>query len=476
MNLKGFFNMADVNIGYDISVNTNGAENKIQAVSQATNNATNSIQGLQRPVVNANAALFGMTQVVRDLPFGFIAISNNLPILTDQFTSLVKTSGGVKAALSGMLSSMMGPAGIAFAISTVISAITTYSLANRGGKKAVDEHKDSVDSLSKSLYDLRNNLQKTSQMSLLGDLSYVQSEIAKIQSKLPRQGTMGQMAGTASPEDMKRLNELKQQQQAIQEIMSNMGMIESANNSLAEQRLALDKARNREQQKAAAGIIKDSNDYIDATNKALGLEKEHNKKLEDKVKLIRELGSLAFDSLETKKQENALMSDQQKMLIEVLKMTGQLEAMQGGKFSRPSMAGMSVPNKPDLPDFTKDIKDGNQEMIMAYEATFQTLEQAGRQMWTNIFGEANSLLEMFLQNMANAFMNMAAQNLAMKLFSLVPGGSIISTIFGGASAPSNRGGTGNQTTYIVMDSQVIVKAVVKTLPNALGYNQRLGLI
>ena len=72
----------------------------------------------------AQNTLTGLSGVVRDLPFGFIAIQNNLPILADQFTALTKESGGVGGALKGLGGALIGPAGVAFAFGAVTSIVT----------------------------------------------------------------------------------------------------------------------------------------------------------------------------------------------------------------------------------------------------------------------------------------------------------------------------------------------------------------
>lgn len=72
----------------------------------------------------AQNTLTGLSGVVRDLPFGFVAIQNNLPILADSFGNLTKTSGGFKAGLKELGAALAGPAGVSFAIGAVISGIT----------------------------------------------------------------------------------------------------------------------------------------------------------------------------------------------------------------------------------------------------------------------------------------------------------------------------------------------------------------
>jgi hypothetical protein len=69
-------------------------------------------------------ALFSLNQVARDLPFGFVAIQNNLPQVIDSFTQLSKQSGGVKNAFKSLGSALAGPAGLSFAFGAAIAGIT----------------------------------------------------------------------------------------------------------------------------------------------------------------------------------------------------------------------------------------------------------------------------------------------------------------------------------------------------------------
>lgn len=69
-------------------------------------------------------ALTSLNQVIQDLPFGFIGIQNNLPILVQQFGSLVKETGSVKNAFLELGGAISGTVGIVFGVSVLTSAIT----------------------------------------------------------------------------------------------------------------------------------------------------------------------------------------------------------------------------------------------------------------------------------------------------------------------------------------------------------------
>lgn len=87
--------------------------------------AANGLKNIAPAAQKAQNTLTGLSGVVRDLPFGFVAIQNNLPILADQFSALSKESGGIGGALKNLGGALIGPAGIAFAFGAVTSIVTS---------------------------------------------------------------------------------------------------------------------------------------------------------------------------------------------------------------------------------------------------------------------------------------------------------------------------------------------------------------
>ena len=102
-----------IKIGADIS----GVDKAIKSVSSELNN-------LKAPVVNAQNQLTSLSGVVRDLPFGFVAIQNNLPLVVDSFGQLAKQAGGVGPALKSIGAALVGPAGLSFAFGAIIAGVT----------------------------------------------------------------------------------------------------------------------------------------------------------------------------------------------------------------------------------------------------------------------------------------------------------------------------------------------------------------
>jgi DNA repair exonuclease SbcCD ATPase subunit len=107
-------------------------------------------------------ALNSLGQVARDLPFGFIAIQNNLPIVLDQFSALSRASGGTGAALKALGASLFGPAGLAFAFGAVTAGVTAliqkygslsgaFNALIGGTKQLTEAQKKSVEGISDEL-------------------------------------------------------------------------------------------------------------------------------------------------------------------------------------------------------------------------------------------------------------------------------------------------------------------------------------
>jgi len=83
------------------------------------------LNGTDESVRRSRIAVFGLNQVVRDLPFGFIAISNNIPVLIDQLVELRQETGSTGRAFSSFVRGLFTIGGVSLLISAGISLITT---------------------------------------------------------------------------------------------------------------------------------------------------------------------------------------------------------------------------------------------------------------------------------------------------------------------------------------------------------------
>ena len=103
----------------------------------------NSISFDKNGAISANAgksrqALTSLSLVAQDLPFGFIAIQNNLPAVISSFGALSASAITTKGVLLSLRTALIGPAGIFLAFS-VITAGITYAIQKYGSiGEAVD--------------------------------------------------------------------------------------------------------------------------------------------------------------------------------------------------------------------------------------------------------------------------------------------------------------------------------------------------
>lgn len=155
--------MAELQI--QIGANVNSAIkglNQVQAELLATgkdaaimgssvSQATNQLNKLPQSANQATNAVGNLSRVVQDAPFGFIAISNNLQPLFDNFTQLKQSTGSVGGALKGLLGAIAGPAGIGLAFAAATSLITVFSKEIFGSGQAAKKAKDEVAEFNKSL-------------------------------------------------------------------------------------------------------------------------------------------------------------------------------------------------------------------------------------------------------------------------------------------------------------------------------------
>lgn len=93
--------------------------NRLNNVGRQTRNGLT-----QLGAVEASSAFVDLGRVASDLPFGFIAIQNNLDPLINSFGRTFAAAGGLSAGLRALGSALLGPAGLGFAFSSISSLVT----------------------------------------------------------------------------------------------------------------------------------------------------------------------------------------------------------------------------------------------------------------------------------------------------------------------------------------------------------------
>ena len=160
---------------------------------------------------DARTALTSLSLVAQDLPFGFIAIQNNLPALSQSFSQLATQAGGNIAAFKALGASLIGPAGLFLAFSVVTAGITVavqkYGSLSNAINAIISDNEEAAKTIAKvrKEYDSYSN-------SLTGiELSIKKSEAAesgKIETIKILTETVTNLANSESKRS-NALNELK---------------------------------------------------------------------------------------------------------------------------------------------------------------------------------------------------------------------------------------------------------------------------
>ena len=103
---------------------------------------------------SATAATMELSRVVSDAPYGIRGMANNITQLVSQLGTAAKASGGLGGALKGMVKQMMGPLGVVFAITAVVSLIDYLYGANKKAESSTDDYTESLKGLEKALSSL----------------------------------------------------------------------------------------------------------------------------------------------------------------------------------------------------------------------------------------------------------------------------------------------------------------------------------
>ena len=110
-------------------------------------NAAKSNQVLAGASGGATSAVLELGRVVQDAPYGIRGMANNITQLASQMAFATKSAGSFKGALKDMGKAMIGPLGIVFAISIVVSLLDGFFGGMKKSTEGVNEFNDSLELL-----------------------------------------------------------------------------------------------------------------------------------------------------------------------------------------------------------------------------------------------------------------------------------------------------------------------------------------
>lgn len=113
-------------------------EKKQEEVSKASKSSSRSVKG------SANTLAVELTQAAQDAQFGLAGVSNQVPLIFEQFERLKRSAGGTSSAISALGKSFAGPAGIigaATLLPTLLPKVISFF------KDTKEEAKDTADAI-----------------------------------------------------------------------------------------------------------------------------------------------------------------------------------------------------------------------------------------------------------------------------------------------------------------------------------------
>ena len=176
-----------------------GLENRYQKLTKETSalntsskntaNTTRELSKLQENQARASglagAAAFELGRTISDLPFGIVAVTNNISQLGTLFAALVANAGGLNKAMKALGRQLIGPAGILVAFQVVTAAITYFAQQSNKAKEAVSKFNIDLASqadLLQRILELKKQGAITSdeELNLLKNYSKINKDIVKL--------------------------------------------------------------------------------------------------------------------------------------------------------------------------------------------------------------------------------------------------------------------------------------------------------
>lgn len=318
--------------------------------------------------------LMSTGRIVQDMPYGFMAIGNNITFMAEQMGYMRSQGMGVKDMLLGMVHALKGPMGVIFAISTVTSLLTVFGDKLFGTKKATEDAaknvrtlRDEFNSLKKSIYDVNTAL-NFQQIEAMGKRKVgLQGLISKTEGELA-------LGGQNEVQRFKLLTDLGNYKRELESI-------------------------NKEQEYQM--FIFDKWQKMNADN-----EKNVNKQLKEQLDLRKDIYGEAIKPMAGAEQTTAFGA---------------------------GMTPLQGPSNQILN--TEQIKEGFNQVNEMASGAASVLRNEFSSAWEDIFGEANSLFEKLLASMVSSLADAAATSLMGSFLNfLFPG---VGSLFSGAASASS---------------------------------------
>lgn len=309
-------------------------------------------QGLRDGTKGANTALMNTGRVLQDLPYGIRGVANNIDPLIESMQQVRRNTGSWRTALRAVGASLLGPSGIAIAVSAVTSAMVAFGPQIAEFFGIFDDGKESVEDAASEIDTFLG--QKAERLiKELGKLDKFQSTNPFDTGKL--QAQIGQLRAVldsipkftaANAEELRKLNERIKSAY----IDPNSPMGEDAAQRLVE--LTAEEQRRREQ--------------------LLTLQEKSKQFSEERAEVLGKINEMAT---ETALLEQLGQSDAGRQIIEEIGREMATEARSGIENKVPTAELFDT----DLGDLTEGLKLdlGNEAGVLGSNRLVSELKQLG---------------------------------------------------------------------------------------------------
>lgn len=308
--------LAKINQEIDgLEAKVDNLENLGTGAGKAGNAAAKGLKNFEDQSRQSRIAVTNLALVLQDLPFGFIAIQNNLPNLQTSLSNLKTTSDGTKDAFGAFTSALAGPGGFFLAFSAVTGAIT-FAIQKYGSLgAAVDAFLGIQSSLTAELKKASETLTEYNEGLVTND-ELIRKQTASTQSNVTKIKALGSIVTDTS----KSLDERKAALKDLQKIDDDyFGALNIEKLNYSELKNAIDTYNKSLGQSA---ISKGFQDRLSATNKELEdqdilLEKLRKRIAEVKAAPIKITSAGTIDTTEINKATSAYNA--QKVVVDALR-------------------------------------------------------------------------------------------------------------------------------------------------------------
>lgn len=370
-------------IEFDVTANTRQAQQGFAQLDQQVMKNTKGLDVYAQRQRQANIASMSFMRIAQDAPFfmtsmnmGIMSVSNNIPMFIESMERAKVASGGWLGAIKSVGKQMLTVPNL---IMGAVSIVTAWSLASQGAASETNKFAAAVEKL-------------VSIETGVGKLGITKSQIPGALGKAERMSSL---------------------------IASQLSAIKGE----------------------GRGLQFDVGKSVASFLGLGGLPAEQEKQLE-----VLEREKQIYDAIINKLKE----AQREQEIWNSLKATGLGSAGAGAVGDIEAMGLMGIPGGgAKIPKKLGTVKAINyqvqfKEVEQAYQKYFidpaaMTFREAMGDAWTDIFGEANSIAEKFIQRFASNFLNSIADNLGATFMGfLFPGGGGLLDTVTGARATSNN--------------------------------------